>query len=190
MVRKNIEHLQTIAHAAAGRNDVPEHNLLALIVHAVVVLESAAFARTGDRPPRKAARHFYDIALRVASINTQRVQFQQLAPIILVETALLALLLRVSPDRFPIVQIEQHGRTLRGCKQKIVKLAEQMRPDCLAFVRGNHVSIPTFIEKDVEVVVPKSRLAVRQADGCYSWPAAAYLRSNPWRPLFAGRSTA
>ena len=45
MARQNIQHLFAIFNAAAGRNHMTEHDLLALIVHLVVVEKSAALAR-------------------------------------------------------------------------------------------------------------------------------------------------
>ena len=85
MVRQNFEHLQPVAHAAARGNGDAEHVLLAFVVHPLVEFEIRRPLRFADRPSGKAARDFSDVLLRVAAIDAQRVQFHQLAAVVLIQ---------------------------------------------------------------------------------------------------------
>ena len=52
-MRQNIEHLLAVVHAAAGRDHVAEHDLLALVVQLVVVEETAALRGSSMVQPVK-----------------------------------------------------------------------------------------------------------------------------------------
>jgi hypothetical protein len=138
MPRQNIQHLLAVFDAAAGRDHVAQHDLLALVVQLVVVEEAAAFTRLLNAPAGEAARHFGDVFLRVAAVHAERVQLHQLAPVVLVQAALhfplLVVGVQVRTHGLEIVQEEKHGRTLRGGFQQIAELAEHMRADGVAFV--------------------------------------------------------
>ena len=47
MMRQDVEHLEAVVHAAAGRNRHAQHMLLAFVVHLVVEFEIAAALRLG-----------------------------------------------------------------------------------------------------------------------------------------------
>ena len=54
-----------------------------------------------------------------------------------------------------IIEIEKHRRALSICEQKIVKLAERVRPDRVAIVRNQQPAIGALACEHVEVVGPK-----------------------------------
>ena len=64
---------------------VPEHELGSRLVHARIELEASAFRRFVDGPSGKHLRGFGDVALRVAAIHAQGVQFQQFPSVIFVQ---------------------------------------------------------------------------------------------------------
>ena len=137
-----------------------EHDLDALVVDARLEAESAALLRSIDGPPGERPRDFGDILLRVAAIDAERVQLQQLAPIVLVEPARRLLGRRLAPaagataarrpgrrarrlgvrprriGAHPVVEIEEHRRTLRRRPEQLSEVAEHMRPDRVALVLG------------------------------------------------------
>ena len=144
--------------AAAGGDLDAEHGLLAVVVHALVEDEGAAALRLEDGPAGEAARRFGDVLLGVAAVHAERVQFQQFAAVVFVEAAraLLAARLRsVRAHGLPVVQVEQHRRTLGGGFQQVFELAEDVRADHVALVFGDQVAVGALIEVDVEVVEPE-----------------------------------
>src|SRR5258708_6262461 len=114
-------------------------------MHFVVVAESSAFAGALDGPTGEAARHFDNVLLRIAAVYAERVQFQQLAAVVLVQSSFW---LSTTPhrrsvrrNRLPVVQIKQHRRTL-GCRfQEIPKLTKRVRADGFTLVGGHHVMV-------------------------------------------------
>src|SRR5215216_6465277 len=131
MVRKDIEHHQAIFDAAACGNLVTENYLLAVVMHACVEEERtgiatarfthhrircrSATARLEDGPTGKTARHFLHVFLRVAAVDSERVQFHQLARVVFVDAAPLLLWSKrttgVWTDALKIIKVEQHRRT-------------------------------------------------------------------------------
>ena len=89
---QDVEHFLAIVLAAAGLDLVSEHDLLAVVVHARLELEAAALPRVRNRPTRERARHFLHVLLRVAAVDAKRVQFHQLARVVLVQSARPAIL--------------------------------------------------------------------------------------------------
>ncbi len=85
-VRENVEHLFAVVLAAARLDSVTEHDLLALVVQLRHEAEAAALARVRDRPAGERARDFGDVLLRVAAVDAERVQLEQLAPVVLVQS--------------------------------------------------------------------------------------------------------
>src|SRR5262249_1335351 len=79
----------------AGMNLLPEYDFGIRIVQALVELKVRVFPRLLDGPAGKAASHFGDIFLRVAAVDTERVQLHEFAPVVLIQPAnsLLGLLL-------------------------------------------------------------------------------------------------
>src|SRR5579862_6039880 len=122
------------------------------LVLARVELKSATLKWFVDGPSGEHLRDFRDIALGVPAVDAERVQFEQFAPVILVEAAVCFLpgvrcgksgittravgpgtrrdaerLHGIRPDAQPIVEIKQHRRTFRGCHKQIFEFAESMR---------------------------------------------------------------
>src|ERR1051326_6054625 len=149
MMGENVEHHQSVFHAATGGNLMTENNLLAVVVCAWVekertgssphgIAESGvaltitrqdhghccgAAARLKDRPTGKAARHFLAVLLRVTTVDAERVQFHQLARVVLVDAASLLLLrsensrttaARIRTHALKVIEIKQHRRALGG----------------------------------------------------------------------------
>src|ERR1035438_3486207 len=114
-----------------------EHDLVAGLVHFWFVMKVATFFRWIESPSGENFGHFGDIVLGVATVDAERVQFHQLAPVIFVEAAgrlfarlavgtilwdrwiAAALLgdsdsrLRIGAHAEPVVEIEHHRRALR-----------------------------------------------------------------------------
>ena len=68
-----------------------KYPLLPGFVHAVFEYETYALLRSFKSPPGEDACHFGDIFLGVAAIHAQGVQFHKFAPVVLIQTAALAL---------------------------------------------------------------------------------------------------
>src|SRR5260370_9039709 len=58
-------------------------------MHARIVAKTSALEGSIDGPASEHLGDFRDVALRVAAVHAERVQFQQLASVILVQTAVL-----------------------------------------------------------------------------------------------------
>src|ERR1700730_2477565 len=69
-------------------NFLSEHALELGIVDAVVKSKFRLAASVADGPTRERASHLDHVLLRIAGVDSQRVQLHQFAPIILVETTL------------------------------------------------------------------------------------------------------
>src|SRR5690349_7138936 len=188
MMREDVEHHQSIFHSATGRNFVTEYYLLAIVMRAWIEEERAgralhglaqssvaltgvrhdrgncgsAAARLKDGPTGKATRHFLHVLLRVATIDSERVQLHQLARVVLVDTASL-LLLRpettgsagVRSNALKVVEVEQHRRTLRRRFEQIGELRQRVGTNRVAIVRSQQPAIGALVSEDVEVVGPE-----------------------------------
>ena len=151
--------------AAAGLDPVAEHQLLAAVVQARVEDVAAALARIADRPAGERARDLGHVLLRVAAVDAQRVQLHQLAAVVLVQPSFLPVARPSSGSRartsgvrigaHPVVEIEQHRRTLRRRFEQIAELAEDVRPDRVALVGREQESIAPLPRVDVEMVEPE-----------------------------------
>ena len=120
-----------------------------------IEVERGSLPGLADGPSGKTARHFGHVMLRVAAIHPEGVKFHKFAAVVFIETLLAGALAGVRGRRLPVVEIEQHGGTLRGGQQQILKAAQHVRADRVAFITGDQISVPVFIQIDVEVVVPK-----------------------------------
>ena len=87
MRREHVEHALALVLAVSGREALAEDDLLARVVHLRPEDEPAALLRTIDGPAGQRARHFDDVFLRVAAVDAERVQFHQLAAVVLVQAA-------------------------------------------------------------------------------------------------------
>src|SRR5690348_5824026 len=89
---KNVEHLLAVIDAAARLDLVSEYDLLTGVVQRRDELKSAV---TIDGPAGERAGDVDHVLLRVAAVHAERVQLEQLAPVVFVEAARLFLRLLV-----------------------------------------------------------------------------------------------
>src|SRR5665213_525195 len=158
LVLKDIENLQSVFDAAAGRDGHTKYVFFALIVLTHVEFETTAALGLKNGPARETAGDFSYVLLGITAVNPKRVQLHQFAAIVFIQP-LFALLtgagVGVRTRRLPVIEIEQHGRTLRGGEKQVFEFAEYVRPDDIALVTGDHQAVRAFIDIDVEVVVPE-----------------------------------
>src|SRR5689334_3535477 len=95
VIREQIEHFVAVMLAAAGFDVTAKYDFLALVVQLRHESEAAPLTRICNRPAGERARHLRHVLLRVAAIDAQRVQLEQLASIVFVQSlwSVLALLL-------------------------------------------------------------------------------------------------
>ena len=87
MARDNVEHLLAILDAAAGGERMAQHHFLAGVVHQRHKVEATlCLAGALQCPAGQRARHIDHIGLCVAAIHAQGVQFEQLTPVVLIES--------------------------------------------------------------------------------------------------------
>ena len=171
-----VQHFHALAFAL-GLDAVAEHELGPGLVHARIEPEAAALGWVLNGPSRKHFGNLGHIALRVAAVHAQCVQFQQLAAVVFIEAAGALAWPRprgripvpvrswmrrdsqsfggVRPHAQPIVQVEQHGRTFRCGHEQVLEFAERMRADDIALIAGQHQTVESFVHEHVEVVEPK-----------------------------------
>ena len=104
------------------------------------------FGLGGDAHAGQDAGQFLHVGLRVSAAHAQRMQFHQLARVVLVDLA---------GDILRIVQIDQHGRRAHGGLQQVAELAQRMRADGLVFVLRKKDAHVAFLQVDIEVVHPE-----------------------------------
>ena len=162
----------------------PKDALGSVIVRPIAEHESCAAFRRLDAPTRENPGDLDDVLLRVAAVDAEGVQLQQLARVILVDAGRLASppLLRhfVLPEPRPseeraepadgarrrrrrgtgrhtlrIVEIEQHRRTFGRRDQQVLKAAERTRPNGLLDIGRQQETICALADKDVEMIRPE-----------------------------------
>src|SRR5580693_1965836 len=131
-------------------------------------------------PSGENARYLGYILLSVAAIHAESVQFHEFAAVVFVESVALAFGLvglaviaysslpviigslgnavgdvGVRSDAQPVIKIKQHGWTLCGRDQQVLKLAEGMRANDVAFVAGEQVVLRALANEYVEVIKPE-----------------------------------
>ena len=112
--------------------------------------------------PVKQTRHFPYVLLRVAAIDAQGVEFHQLARIVFVQAAAFRLRAqafclgrRVGRDAQPIIQIEEHGRTLRGGGEQLGEISQSMGPDRIVLEGSQEPPVNSLAGVDIEMVHPE-----------------------------------
>src|SRR5262245_9170611 len=85
MMSKDIDHIKPILFAATAGMSVPKYVFVLSIMEGRIELELSIFRLIKDRPASKSARDRDYVLLRIPSIDTERMQFQQLARIVFVE---------------------------------------------------------------------------------------------------------
>ncbi len=83
MMHEQIDDLLAVLHSARV-NLFAEHNFRIGVVQTIVKFEIGVLPRFLDGPTGEAARHFRDVFLRVAAVDTERMEFHQLASVIFV----------------------------------------------------------------------------------------------------------
>ena len=58
-------------------------------------------------------------------------------------------------NALPVIEVEEHCRTLGSGDQQIFKFAQRMRTNHISLIRGEHVTIRTFVDEDIEVIHPE-----------------------------------
>src|SRR5262245_4314211 len=91
MTSQEVDHGLAVLHPAACVNLLPEHGLLAVVVHKRSKDKLSTLTRTINSPARQTARDFLHILLGVASFDTKRVKLHDLTRVVLVDTRLAAL---------------------------------------------------------------------------------------------------
>ena len=122
--------------------------------------ELAGFRRgigkIADRPAGQNARQVGDIVLRVAAADAQRVQLQDFARQIFVQSPpAVEPGLAVGADRLRVVEIDQHGRMLLDGDQHVGETAQHVRADRLALVGAGHAAHGTLVGRDAKMIGPE-----------------------------------
>ena len=155
---------------AGGRVASSDDGLRAGLVQARIEDELAAALRVllerHDRPSRDHAGEARDIGLRVDGAHAERMQFENFAGEIFVETRI-----AVSPhdrarsDRADIVEIAQHRRMRLDRDQHVGKPAQDVRADRLAFERaGKRAHERALVGGNAEMVRPEPHQPLDEAD--------------------------
>src|SRR5579884_3666142 len=94
MMREHVEDFHALL-LAVFLDLFSDHRFFARLVHTRLVFEITTPARLLDGPPGENARYLSHVLLRVAAVDTERVQFHQLAAVIFVQTTARPGVLRV-----------------------------------------------------------------------------------------------
>src|SRR5580700_10718085 len=86
--RQQVQHFPALVFALE-LDAMSEHKFRAGLVGAGLELELAAFIRFVDRPSGENLRDFGDVALRIAAIHTERVELEEFASVIFIQSAVL-----------------------------------------------------------------------------------------------------
>src|SRR2546425_8592816 len=156
---------------------VPEKDLVARLVNPLFKSKAAALLGLFKSPSGKTSRALSDIFLSVAAVDSERVQFHKLAPVVFIQAGTPSLALPynrwtvscapaiafrhsvcnlgVRSYAQPIIQVEEHRRALRSRDQQILEFSQRMRANHITLVAGQQVAVSAFSDKDVEVVEPE-----------------------------------
>ena len=158
LVAQDIENPEAVVHAAAGGNGHAQNVFLALVMLALVELETSALLRLTDCPSGEAAGYLSDILLGVAAIHAKGVKLHEFTAVVFVETLPAFLVgpgMNFGSGRLPVIEIEQHRRALRCRDQEIFEFAEHMGANDVTLITGNHYAVRAFVQIHVEVIEPK-----------------------------------
>ncbi len=130
---------------------------------------AAAFGVRSGRDHRPAGQHIgkaRHVVLRVAAVDTERVQLEDLARQVLVQAlGLVDAAGRIRSDRLRVVEVEQHRRMALGGKQHVAEAAERMGADRLTLITAGHGL--NLVRRDTEMVRPEPDQPLGKADlGC------------------------
>ncbi len=182
MTGENVQRLA--AFLLSARFDaMPQHVLVSGFMHPFLESEAAALFGLLQGPSGEDTGDLSNIFLGIAAVHTERVEFQQFAAIVLIQAAALAFGLlhrggtalpgrpapvvivvalwdavgeiRIRSYAQPVVEIEEHGRTLRCRHQQVLKLTHGVRTDHVALVAGEQVAVGSFPNEHIEVIEPE-----------------------------------
>ena len=171
--RPHGQHVQQLAalHLAVLFDLCAQHRFRSALVALRREYKVSAELRPIDGPAGEHARHLRHVGLRVAAIHAQRMQFHQLARIILIQPGV-GFLFRIGPPRrsdlralgrrrirphaFGVIEVEHHGRTVRHGFKQILKLAQRPRPDYVALEAHQVIRhLLVLAQVHVEVIEPE-----------------------------------
>src|SRR5208282_4097573 len=116
----------------------------------------SAAAGLGKSPSGQNVREGDYVGLRVAAVDAQRMQFHQLARVVLVDPFEIALRAGAAGRSvLPVVEVEKHRRMMRGRAKQRAELAHRMRPNRSLLERTRPYNVQPFAGEDVEVVEPE-----------------------------------
>src|SRR5208282_3138666 len=115
-----------------------------------------AAAAPGKPPPGQNMGKRDYVSLRVSAVHAQRMQFHQLARVVLVYSLELALRAGAAGRSvLPVVQVEEHRRMMRRRAEDRAELAQRMRPNRSLLERPGPDTIQPFAGENIEVVEPE-----------------------------------
>ena len=124
-------------------------------------LHRAGAIAAAERPAREYFGEAGDVGLRIAGADAERMQLENLARQILVQTegALAACRalrqLRIRSDRALVVQIQQHRRVLLHRQQQLTEIAEHMRPYGFALQAAGDPEHRQLVDRDGKMIAPE-----------------------------------
>src|SRR5262245_36561525 len=136
MMRENIDDFHCVLLTTHCRDRMADDDFFLSIVDSGIELKLCELLRIVDCPAAESSGHGDHIALRVSSINTESVQFEQFATIVLVEAG--SAYSRRNRNvvarnlRLPVVQIVQHCGVMGRRKQHVSKMSKDIRTDGVA----------------------------------------------------------
>ena len=145
----------TSAGAAARGDGEPEHLLAALVVLACAEHVAAGGAQVVDAVAGEAARGVDHVRLRVAGVDADRVQLQELAAVVLVDPADRAAALRARRRVQVVVEVVEHRRVQRHGAEQLAEAAQHVRPHRVALVGRDREAVEAVAHEHVEVVEPE-----------------------------------
>src|SRR5690242_15762123 len=146
MMGQDIDDLQAILLASLRRNGVTENDLFLPIVEYRIEVEFPDAAHVENGPPRQGARNCNNIVLRVASVDSESVQFQELSAVVFIQSGsanshrqrqIVAHNLRLK-----IIQVQQHCGMPRRGQQHVLEVSEDVGPNGVALEAGQQNTIP------------------------------------------------
>ena len=147
VIGEDPQDVEAVVDAAAGRDRYAEHQLRVVVVAAGVVEEAAGTAVTGvavAAPAGERPRHLDHVLLRVAAVDAERVQFHQLAGVVLV---------RRGPRAVRVVQVGQHRRAGSAADEQLEEVGQRQLAEDLAILE--HLVDADGVDVGVEVIAPE-----------------------------------
>src|SRR6478672_9061887 len=146
MTGKDVQNLFAIFYASPSAQRVPEHCFRQRVMLLATKREHTWFARRRDGPTRECARYLDDIVLRIPAIDAKRMELQQLAGVVLIESILSAQV---------VVEIKQHGRTVRHRAEQVAEFSKCARAEDVAIPHDERFARRHLSAEDREMILPE-----------------------------------